>query len=106
MILSLCHRGLYMLKRLWDKYWTWRDTTGSVVHTLVIARIKLFLGMGYTVLQQSGVDIVSFVEDKKWKIALQLFFAWLVVDGTLAEWGRRRNADDLLPPPPPPPPVP
>lgn len=97
-----------MLKRLWNKYWTWRDRTGGIVHTIVIARIKMFLGLAYTVLMQSGVDVVSFVQDQKWKIALQLFFAWLAVDGSLAEWGRRHRADDMaeppeLPPPPPPP---
>ncbi len=95
-----------MLKNLWNRYWTWRNTQGQIIHTLVIARVKLFLGVGYTVLMQSGVDIVSFVEDKKWKVALQLFFAWLAVDGSLSEWGRRHSADDLAPPPPPPPPPP
>lgn len=93
-----------MLKSLWNRYWTWRNTDGKVIHTIVIARVKLFVGTAYTVLQQSGVDVVSFVNDQKWKVALQLFFAWLVVDGTLAEWGRRHAADDIGPPPPPPPP--
>lgn len=95
-----------MLKNLWNRYWTWRTTQGQIIHTLVIARIKLFLGTAYTVLNQSGVDVISFVEDHKWKIALQLFFAWLAVDGTLSEWGRRHAADDIGPAPPPPPPPP
>lgn len=95
-----------MLKRLWTKYWTWRDTTGGIVHTIVIARIKMFLGTAYLTMQQAGVDISSFIADPKVKVAVQLFFAWLVVDGTLAEWGRRHAADDLEPPPlPPVPPV-
>ena len=97
-----------MLKKLWDHYWTWRATDGKIIHTLVISRIKLFAGVGYTVLLQSGVDVTSFIHEEKYKAGIQLFMAWLAVDGTLCEWGRRHAADDIgevpdVPPPPNPP---
>lgn len=84
-----------MLKQLWARYITWRNTDGAIIHTIVIARIKLFVGVGYTALMQSGVDVTAFVQDQKYKVAIQLFMAWLAVDGTLTEWGRRHAAEDI-----------
>ena len=63
--------------------------------TIFIARLKLMLGLAFTAFQQSGVDIASVVENPKWQIALRVFFAYLIVDGTMTEWARRRNATDL-----------
>lgn len=63
--------------------------------TIFIARLKLFSGLAFTAFQQSGVDIASVVESPKLQVALKLFFAYLIVDGTVSEWARRRNADDL-----------
>jgi hypothetical protein len=64
--------------------------------TILIARIKLFLGMGFTAIQTSGVDIASlFVTNLRWQAAIRVFFAWLIVDGTLTEWARRNRNTDL-----------
>lgn len=100
-----------MFRQLLTKYWTWRDNGGDVVHTIVWARIKLTLGMTFTAVQQSGVDIASIVsQDPIKQAAVRVGFAWLAIDGTLSEWARRHNADDIgspsVPPIPPVPPVP
>lgn len=85
-----------MFKRLWVRYWTWRTTKGEIIHTLVIARIKLLLGGGFTALQQSGVDIASIVTNNEaYQAAIRIVMAWLVFDGTLSEWARRHKADDI-----------
>ena len=67
---------------------------------ILLARIKLFLGLGFTALQQSGVDVAGFVEDTRLQMALKVIFAWLIVDGSVQEWARRNRATDLNDPPP------
>lgn len=63
--------------------------------TIFIARLKLAAGLIFTAVQQSGVDIASIVDNPKAQIALRVLMAWLILDGTLTEWARRRNATDL-----------
>lgn len=63
--------------------------------TIFIARVKMMLGLGFTAVQQSGVNLASIIDNPKLQIALQVFMAYLVLDGTLSEWARRRNATDL-----------
>lgn len=63
--------------------------------TIFIARAKMTAGLLFTAFQQSGVDVASVVESPKLQIAVRVFFAYLILDGTLTEWARRRNAPDL-----------
>lgn len=63
--------------------------------TIFLARLKLMAGLAFTAVQQSGVDIASVVESPKLQMAIRVFFAYLILDGTLTEWARRRNAKDL-----------
>lgn len=65
------------------------------IETIMIARIKLIAGTLFTAVQQSGVDLAGFVENPKAQIAIRVMFAWLIVDGTLTEWARRRGATDI-----------
>lgn len=60
--------------------------------TIFIARVKILIGGGFTALQQSGVDVAGFVEDHRIQAGIRIFMAYLVFDGTLGEWARRRNA--------------
>lgn len=88
-----------LLRRYWDRYWTWRNNEGRIIHTLVWARIKLLLGLGFTGIQQSGVDVAALVTQKaEYQAAVRIAFAILAVDGTLSEWARRHKADDLYQP--------
>ena len=85
-----------MLKKLWDRYWTWRATDGKIIHTLVIARLKLVVGTAFTGLQQSGVDVAGWVTTRvEYQNAIRVFMAILTLDGTLSEWARRHKADDV-----------
>ena len=80
---------------MFSRIWAWYKPIHASFHsseTILIARIKIFVGIAFTALQQSGVDVASFVEDHRLQIAIRLFMAWLVVDGTVGEWMRRRNA--------------
>ena len=61
--------------------------------TIFIARVKVFLGVLFTAVQQSGIDVASVVDNPKLQMAIRVFFAYLIVDGTLTEWARRRNSD-------------
>jgi len=64
--------------------------------SIFIARMKLLLGGVFTALQTSGVDVSSLVtESPKWQNAIKVLFAWLIFDGTLTEWARRRNDPNL-----------
>lgn len=64
--------------------------------TILIARIKMFVGMIFTAVQTSGVDLAGLItESAKVQAGLRVFFAYLIVDGTLGEWARRNRADDL-----------
>jgi hypothetical protein len=96
-------------------WWTKFHASFHDSETILFARVKLFLGMAFTAVQQSGVDVTSFVENNRLKVAIQVFFAWLIVDGTVSEWARKHRAEDLgpterevpeVPPVPPVPPVP
>jgi hypothetical protein len=64
--------------------------------TILIARIKLFVGLLFSAVQTSGVDITSFITDSpRLQTGLKVFFAYLAVDGTVGEWARRHRATDL-----------
>lgn len=63
--------------------------------TIFIARVKVTLGVAFTAIQQSGVDLTSFTDRPGVKIAIQIFMAYLIADGTLGEWARRRRAADM-----------
>lgn len=63
--------------------------------TIFIARVKVTLGLAFTAIQQSGVDLTAFTDKPAYKIAIQVFMAYLIADGTLGEWARRRRATDL-----------
>jgi hypothetical protein len=64
--------------------------------TILIARIKLFLGMMFTAVQTSGVDLAGFISDRPgMQAGVRIFFAYLIVDGTMGEWARRNRATDL-----------
>jgi hypothetical protein len=63
--------------------------------TIAIARAKFIIGAVFTAVQQSGVDLTALTDKPGYKIAIQVFMAYLVVDGTLTEWARRRRAADL-----------
>lgn len=78
-----------MLKPLLDRAKPWFKYS----ETIFIARLKLTLGLVFTGIQQSGIDVASFVENQKLQMAIRIFFAYLIVDGTLTEWARRRNSD-------------
>lgn len=97
---------MYHFKAWWTSFYhSFHDS-----ETLLLARIKLFLGVGFTALQQSGIDVAGFVENPKLQMALKVVFAWLIVDGTISEWARRSRATDLgdpeVPIVPPIPPIP
>lgn len=63
---------------------------------IFIGRVKFLLGSIFTAVQQSGQDLASmFTEHPNLQIGIRVFFAWLILDGTLTEWARRRNATDL-----------
>lgn len=73
---------------MWEKVKAWFKDS----ETLFIARVKIFVGTVFTAIQQSGVDLTTFVESSKVKVAIQIFMAWLIVDGTVGEWARRRRS--------------
>lgn len=75
------------------KLWCRFHASFHASETILIARVKFLIGSLFTALQQSGVDIASFIEDHRWQVALRVFMAWLIVDGTLGEWARRRKAE-------------
>ena len=72
---------------MWDKIKRWFWYSESIAW----ARVKLFVGTAFTAIQQSGVDLTSFFDSQRVKIAIQIAFAWLIVDGTVSEWARRRR---------------
>ena len=75
---------------MWDRILLWFK--GS--ETIFIARMKAFLGLAFTAVQQSGQDLAAFFTDHpNLQIGIRVFFAYLIVDGTLGEWARRRGAD-------------
>lgn len=76
---------------MWDSIKDWFKHS----ETIFIGRVKMALGLGFTAIQQSGVDIASIVDSPRLQIALRVFFAYLILDGTLTEWARRRNAPEL-----------
>jgi hypothetical protein len=83
-----------------DKLKSWWNSFIASFHDseiIWIARAKLFAGTTFTALQTSGVDVTSFVENPRIKTGLSILFAWLIVDGTVQEWARKRRADDLGP---------
>lgn len=85
-----------MFKRLWDRYWTWRSNEGKIIHSLVVARVKLLLGIGFTAVQTSGVDMASWLtKNDAYQNAIRIGFAILAVDGTLSEWARRHKDSDI-----------
>lgn len=65
--------------------------------TILIARFKLAVGTFFTV--AASMDPTPFLAllniDTKWAPVWQLFSAWLMADGLMSEWARRRNATDL-----------
>jgi uncharacterized membrane protein len=64
--------------------------------TILIARIKMFIGIAFTAMQMSGIDLASLVTDSpRVQAAIKVFIAYLVVDGSVSEWARRNRATDL-----------
>jgi hypothetical protein len=66
-------------------------------HTIYIARVKLFLGMVFTAIQQVGVsDVAALLTPKpEYQLAIKIFFAYCAADGFITEWARKYKANDL-----------
>lgn len=65
--------------------------------TIFIARLKVFFGTIALAIQFSGVDFSILTDKPALQIAIRVASAWLIMDGGITEWARRRNATDLDP---------
>ena len=63
--------------------------------TIFIARTKYTVGLAFTAYTQAGLDLSPFLTNAKWIFVSKILAAWLVLDGTVSEWARKRRADDM-----------
>lgn len=65
--------------------------------SILWARIKLVLGLVWTAVTQSGVDLSSVITNPKVLLGVKVGAALLLADGLFSEVVRRHGATDLDP---------
>jgi hypothetical protein len=65
--------------------------------TILIARAKFAVGTLFQVMSQMDVTpLLSILHiDPKYLIVWQILSAWLIADGLMCEWARRRRDPDM-----------
>ena len=79
-----------MWNRLQDE-WAIMWKAGSIMW----ARAKVVVGLVWTAVTQSGVDLSTIVSSPKWLLAIKVGAALLLADGLVSEAVRRHGATDL-----------
>ena len=75
------------LKDEWSLMWQ----AGSIMW----ARAKVTLGVVWTAVSNSGVDLSTVITNPKWLLATKVAAALLLADGLFSEMVRRHGATDL-----------
>lgn len=73
------------IKAEWDLMWS--------KGTILWARLKLALGLLWSVVTQSGVDLSTVITHPKVLLATKVGGAFLLMDGAVSEFIRRHNAN-------------